>query len=217
VTDNPAPAPSGRTAIPVAHGALEAILREPAEPVAVAVVCHPHPKGGGTMNNNVVYRAARALVDGGVAALRFNFRGVGASTGSYADGVGEEEDVEAALAFLRDRHPALPIWVTGFSFGARVGLTVGARRDDVVSLFGIGLALSMFDYSFLEACRKPKAFVQAADDEYGARPAIEAAAAAMPEPKRLWVVDGASHLFPGRLDAFEAAAREAVAFLRAAR
>jgi alpha/beta superfamily hydrolase len=215
VTDNLAP--SGRIVVPVAHGALEAILREPAEPVAAAVVCHPHPKGGGTMNNNVVYRAARALVDGGVVALRFNFRGVGASTGAYAEGVGEETDVEAAIDFLKARHPTLPIWVTGFSFGARVGLTVGARRDDVRALFGIGLALSMFDYTFLNACRKPKAFVQAAEDEYGARPAIEAAVAAMPEPKRLWVVDEASHLFPGRLDAFEVAAREAVAFLRAPR
>jgi alpha/beta superfamily hydrolase len=214
VTDNPASAPWGRISIPVAHGALEAILREPTEPVAAAVVCHPHPRGGGTMNNNVVYRAARALVDGGVVALRFNFRGVGASTGAYADGVGEQDDAEAAIDFLRARHPGLPIWVTGFSFGARVGLTVGARRDDVVSLFGIGLALSMFDYSFLDACRKPKAFVQAANDEYGARSAIEAAVAGMPEPKRLWVVDEASHLFPGRLDAFEAAAQAAVAFLR---
>lgn len=166
------------------------------------------------MNNNVVYRAARALVDGGVAALRFNFRGVGASTGVYAAGVGEEEDVEAAIAFLRARHPALPIWITGFSFGARVGLTVGARRADVGKLFGIGLALSMFDYTFLDACPKPKAFVQAEDDEYGGRAAIEAAVAGMAEPKRLWVVERASHLFPGRLGPFEEAARAAVAFLR---
>ena len=89
--------------IPVAHGQLEAILREPPEPVAAAVVCHPHPRGGGTMNNNVVYRAAKTLVDGGVAALRFNFRGVGSSTGQYDEGVGEEEDVQAALEFLRSR------------------------------------------------------------------------------------------------------------------
>jgi uncharacterized protein len=204
---------SGRTVIPVEHGQLETILREPADPIAASVVCHPHPKGGGTMNNNVVYRAAKALVDRRVVALRFNFRGVGASTGSYDHGVGEQDDVRAAIDFLRARHPTLPLWVTGFSFGARVGLTVGADSPEIVELFGIGLALSMFDYSFLASCTKPKAIVQAADDEYGGRTAIEAATAEMAEPKRLWVVDNATHLFPGRLDAFETAAGQAVDWL----
>jgi uncharacterized protein len=205
--------PSGRTAIPVAHGALEAILREPAVPTAAAIVCHPHPRGGGTMDNNVVYRLAKALVDGGAATLRFNFRGVGASTGAYAEGIGEEEDARAAIDFLRARHPTLPLWVAGFSFGARVGLSVGARDPRVEKLLGVGLALKMFDYSFLAACTKPKAIIQASEDEYGARDAIEAAVRGMAEPKRLWLVDGATHLFPGQLDPFEAAAREAVRYL----
>jgi alpha/beta superfamily hydrolase len=209
--------PSGRLTIPVAHGGLEAIMREATSAVAAAVVCHPHPRGGGTMNNNVVYRAAKALVAGGVTALRFNFRGVGASSGSYADGVGEEEDVRAAVDFLRAQAPGLPIWITGFSFGARVGLTVGARSDDVSKLFGIGLALDMFDYSFLSSCDKPKAIVQASQDEYAGRDKIEAAVRGMSDPKRLWIVEGASHLFPGHLDAFERAAEEAVAYLRAGR
>ncbi|HEX5269636.1 MAG TPA: alpha/beta hydrolase [Gemmataceae bacterium] len=207
--------PSGRTVIPVAHGQLEAILREPEAPRAAAVVCHPHPRGGGTLNNNVVYRLAKALVEGGVAALRFNFRGVGASTGSYDDGVGEEDDARAALDFLAARHPTLPLWMAGFSFGARVGLSVGARDARVGKLLGVGLALSMFDYRFLGACDKPKAIIQASDDEFGGRAEIEAAVQQMAEPKRLWIVDGATHLFPGRLDPFEAAAREAVAFLDA--
>ena len=207
------PSPSGRVEIPVAHGRLEGILREAGSAVAAAVVCHPHPRGGGTMNNNVVYRAAKALVGGGVTALRFNFRGVGASTGSYDEGVGEEEDVRAAIDFLRAQAPGLPIWIAGFSFGARVGLTVGARSDDVVKLLGIGLALRMFDYRFLAACDKPKAIVQAAQDEYGGREEIEAAVGEMSEPKRLWVVEGATHLFPGQLDPFERAAEEAVAYL----
>jgi alpha/beta superfamily hydrolase len=205
--------PSGRATIPVAHGQLEAILREPPAPIAAAVICHPHPRGGGTMNNNVVYRLAKALVDGGVAALRFNFRGVGASTGSYDDGVGEEDDARAALGFLAARHRAVPLWMAGFSFGARVGLSVGARDARVTKLLGVGLALEMFDYAFLGECTKPKAIIQASDDEYGARPAIEAAVTGMAEPKRLWIVEGATHLFPGQLDPFEAAAREAVAYL----
>ena len=206
--------PSGRGAIPAGHGQLEAILREPATPpVAVAVVCHPHPRGGGTMNNNVVYRLAKALVDGGVAALRFNFRGVGASTGSYDEGIGEEDDARAALDFVAARFPTLPIWMAGFSFGARVGLSVGARDARVTKLLGVGLALQMFDYGFLGGCSKPKAIIQAANDEYGARTEIETAVGTMAEPKRLWIVEGATHLFPGQLDPFESAAREAVAYL----
>jgi uncharacterized protein len=199
--------------IPVAHGGLEAILREPPNPVAAAVVCHPHPRGGGTMNNNVVYRAAKALGEGGLATLRFNFRGVGASTGRYAEGVGEEDDARDALAFLQTRYPALPLWMAGFSFGARVGLTVGAREAGVVKLLGIGLALKMFDYTFLTTSTKPKAIIQASQDEYGGREAIEAAVRKMAEPKRLWIVEGATHLFPGQLAPFESAAREAVEYL----
>ena len=208
--------PSGRAVIPVAHGQLEAIIREPPVPLAAAVVCHPHPRGGGTMNNNVVYRLARALVDGGVATLRFNFRGVGASTGSHADGIGEEDDARDALDFLSARHPTLPLWIAGFSFGARVGLSVGAREPRVEKLLGVGLALKMFDYGFLASSVKPKAIIQASEDEYGARAAIEAAVGKMAEPKRLWIVDGATHLFPGQLDPFEAAARQAVDYLKGA-
>lgn len=210
-----APSLSGRVSIPVAHGRLEGILREASSAVAAAVVCHPHPRGGGTMNNNVVYRAAKALVAGGVTALRFNFRGVGTSTGSYDEGVGEEDDVRAAVDYLREQAPGLPIWIAGFSFGARVGLSVGARSDDIEKLLGIGLALKMFDYSVLARSTKPKAIIQAAQDEYGAREEIEAAVREMSEPKRLWIVEGATHLFPGQLDPFERAAEEAVAYLLA--
>lgn len=208
------PSPSGRVAIPVEHGQLEGILREASSAVAAAVVCHPHPRGGGTMNNNVVYRAAKALVAGGVTALRFNFRGVGASTGSYAEGIGEEDDVRAAVDFLREHAPGKEIWIAGFSFGARVGLRVGARSDDVARLFGIGLALDMFDYGFLTDCPKPKAIIQASQDEYGARDKVEEAVRLMTEPRRLWIVEGATHLFPGHLDDFERAADEAVAYLK---
>jgi alpha/beta superfamily hydrolase len=213
----PAISPSGRLVIPVDHGELEAILKEPASPVAAAVVCHPHPLGGGTMNNNVVYRLAKALNDAGVAVLRFNFRGVGASTGRHDGGAGEEDDTLAALEVLAQRHPTLPLWMAGFSFGARVGLTVGAREARVQKLVGIGLALSMFDYSFLNGCGKPKAVIQAANDEYGGRAEVETAVAAMAEPKRLWVVDGATHLFPQHLGELESAAGEAARWLLAER
>ena len=213
MTSPPLPA-SGRLDLPVAHGQLEAILKESPAPFAAAVVCHPHPIHGGTMNNNVVYRVAKALTDAGASALRFNFRGVGRSSGKYDDGVGEEEDARAALDFLAQRYPGVPLWMAGFSFGARVGLTVGAADQRVKKLLGVGLALRMFDYGFLTASTKPKAIIQASEDEFGGRDAIAAAVATMAEPKRLYVVDGASHLFPGHLDALETAAASAVAFLR---
>jgi len=205
---------SGRIDLPVAHGHLEAILKESPTPIAAVVMCHPHPKGGGTMHNNVVYRVAKVLGEAGATVLRFNFRGVGRSTGTYDQGAGEQDDARDALDFLARRHPGVPLWMAGFSFGARVGLTVGAADDRVEKLLGVGLALSMFDYGFLTTSRKPKAIVQAADDEYGARDAITAAVAGMSEPRRLFVVDRATHLFPGRLDELERAAGEAVAYLR---
>lgn len=208
--------PSGRITLPASHGTLEALLKEVegGPPQAAAVVCHPHPLFGGTMNNNVVYRAAKALNEAGLAVLRFNFRGVGQSTGSHGHGVAEEEDAEAALDYLQARYPGLPLWMAGFSFGARVGLTVGARDPRVSKLLGIGLALKMFDYTVLATCRKPKAIVQASEDEYGGRAEIEAAVAAMAPPKTLFIVDGATHLFPKHLDDFERAAAAAVAALQ---
>lgn len=198
----------------MAHGHLEALLKESLTPFAAVVICHPHPLYGGTMNNNVVYRVSKALVDAGASVLRFNFRGVGASTGQYGDGIGEEEDARAALDFMQDRYPRVPLWMAGFSFGARVGLTVGTRDDRVKKLLGIGLALKMFDYAFLSACRKPKAFIQASQDEFGARAEIQALVHDMAEPKQLFIVDGATHLFPQNLDELERAAQTAIEYLK---
>jgi uncharacterized protein len=199
----------------VAHGHLEALLKEPAGALRLAVVCHPHPQGGGTMNNNVVYRLAKALEARATVVLRFNFRGVGRSTGTYADGVGEAEDVRAALDFLVARHPGLPLWLVGFSFGARVGLSVAVADQRVSRLLAVGLATRMFDLQFLERERggKPLAVIQAANDEYGGRDEIELFVNRLPDPKRLWVVEDATHLFPGRLDALESAAGEAISWL----
>jgi uncharacterized protein len=207
--------PSGRCDLPVSHGFLEALLKEPAGARRAAVVCHPHPQAGGTMNNNVVYRVAKALEESGSAVLRFNFRGVGRSTGTYGEGVAEVEDVRAAVDFMATRHPQLPLWLAGFSFGARVGLEVGRSDARISKLLGVGLAVRMFDLGFLEEPRggKPLAVVQAANDEYGGRDEIETFVERLPDPKRLWIVDGATHLFPGRLDQLEAAVNEAIGWL----
>src|ERR1044072_2640134 len=128
--------PAGNLFVPVAHGQLEAILKEPRSgpPVAAALVLHPHPLGGGTMHNKVVFRAASALNDAGLTTLRINFRGVGQSTGEHDEGRGELEDVRAGLQYLAETLPGLPITLCGFSFGARVGLEVGISDESVSNL-----------------------------------------------------------------------------------
>jgi len=202
--------------IPASHGLLEALVFEPPEPVAAAVVCHPHPLLGGTMHNKVAYRLARGLEQKGVVALRFNFRGVGRSTGSHAGGEGEEEDVRSALTFLEARWPGLPLWLAGFSFGARVGLAVGAEAPQVEKLLGVGLALSMFDFSFLVPCQKPLALILAEDDEYGSGAETERFAAQLTGPHRLTRVAGAQHLFADRLPELSEAIAESIDWLSGA-
>src|SRR5918998_3754438 len=116
--------PAGNLFVPVKYGQLEAILKEPRQgaPKGVALVLHPHPLGGGTMHNKVVFRAAAALNDAGLTVLRINFRGVGQSTGEHDEGRGELEDVRAGLDYLAEHYAGLALTLAGFSFGARVGL-----------------------------------------------------------------------------------------------
>jgi uncharacterized protein len=161
--------PAGNLFIPAEHGQLEAILKEPREPATggVALVLHPHPLGGGTMHNKVVFRAASALNDAGVITLRINFRGVGQSTGAHDEGKGELEDVRAGLQYLADNFPERPITLCGFSFGARVGLEVGVSDVRVRNLISIGTPVNKYDFDFLEACRKPLLLVHGDHDEFG--------------------------------------------------
>ena len=161
--------PAGNLFIPVAHGQLEAILKEPRQgsPKGVALVLHPHPLGGGTMHNKVVFRAAAALNDAGLTVLRINFRGVGQSTGVHDEGRGEQDDVRAGLDYLSQQYSGQTITLCGFSFGARVGLDVGIQDPRVAFLIGIGTPLEKYDFSFLSHCRKPLLLVHGEHDEYG--------------------------------------------------
>ncbi|MGA9997678.1 MAG: alpha/beta fold hydrolase, partial [Pyrinomonadaceae bacterium] len=163
--------PAGNLFINVAHGRLEAILKEPRSGAdarrGVALVLHPHPLGGGTMHNKVVFRAASALNDAGLLTLRINFRGVGQSTGEHDEGRGETEDARAALDYLTQHYPQQPITLAGFSFGSRVGLEVGIPDERVRQLISIGTPVDKYDFSFLTECRKPILFVHGEHDEYG--------------------------------------------------
>lgn len=160
--------PKGDLFIPASHGHLEAILKKPAgERRGVALVCHPHPLGGGTMHNKVVFRAAAGLVDAGLTTLRFNFRGVGASTGTHNEIEGGVEDVADALNYLKTNYPEQPITLAGFSFGSRTGMEVGVRDDSVVRLISIGSPVDKYNYDFLFGETKPILFLHGNEDEFG--------------------------------------------------
>ncbi len=189
--------------IPVSHGWLEAVIREPAEaPRGAAVMCHPHPLHGGTMHTKAVYRAAQGFNDAGLVALRFNFRGVGVSTGSHDDGHGEKDDLRAALDWLEARYPTLPLVVGGFSFGSMVGLSVGAEDPRVVALLGLGLPVKRreYDYSFLARADKPVLVIQGENDGFGSGEAAAEVLRPLGPHITLVRISGADHFFVDRLD-----------------
>ena len=196
--------PAGNLFIPASHGRLEAILKEPraGDSRGVALVLHPHPLGGGTMHNKVVFRAAAALNDAGLVTLRINFRGVGHSTGTHDEGYGERDDVRAGLDYLTKNYANQEITLCGFSFGARVGLEVGLGDDRVVRLISIGTPVDKYDFSFLEQCRKPILFVHGDHDEYGnvdrLGELVDRVGAHC--DAQLRVIEGAGHFFDDQLD-----------------
>jgi alpha/beta superfamily hydrolase len=190
-------------------GSLEAILMLPdGEAQAAAVVCHAHPLQGGVMHFKVVFRVAKALQSENVAALRFNFRGVGRSEGRHDEGRGEQDDVRAALDELARRFPGLPLLTSGFSFGSVMALRTGCADARVRALLALGFPMAMVqDRSFLQACTRPRLFVQGADDVFGPGPALREFVETLPEPKRLAIVPGADHFFTEQLEPMQEAVR----------
>jgi alpha/beta superfamily hydrolase len=186
-------------------GRLEAILMSPAKrPIAAAVICHAHPLYGGTMHMKVVFRIAKALQQSGIATLRFNFRGVGRSQGSHDEGMGEREDVRAALDEMSTRYPDLPLVLGGFSFGSTMALMVGQQDQRVRALLVIGFPVSLVpSLSFVERVSKPRLFVQCDFDEFGSGHRMRELVESLPEPHTLVVLPEGDHLFNGRLDELE--------------
>jgi alpha/beta superfamily hydrolase len=193
--------------IPTQTGHLEGILKPEEEgviPRYVALVCHPHPLYGGTMHNKVVFKAAQALQILGMPALRFNFRGVGHSTGIYDEGRVEMEDVRFALEFLSHRYPGLPVILGGFSFGASVALRVAAIDDRVQAMIGLGVPARMFEGEYLQGSHKPKLIIQGTRDELAPYALTAQWFEQVPAPKSLIAVEGADHFFQGHLDEIQA-------------
>jgi alpha/beta superfamily hydrolase len=187
-------------------GKLEAILEEPEEgpPVAAALVCHPHPQGGGTMHNKVVYRLARGLRKTGCTVLRFNYRGVNLSEGEYDHGIGETEDARIGFEELRRRYPDLPVLAAGFSFGSRVALRLTSQEAAVRRVIAVGFPTSVPEREFVYQVRVPKYFIHSTHDEFGPRAELAEFFETLPEPKELFWVPAQDHFFKDALDAYEA-------------
>jgi alpha/beta superfamily hydrolase len=185
-------------------GRLEALLNAGSpDATHAALVCHPHPLFGGTLHNKVVFHAMKALNSFGFPVLRFNFRGTGLSAGEHAHGVGEVEDVRAALNWLENEF-TLPIVFAGFSFGAAVGLRAAYSEDRVRALIALGLPAAavenrVYDFEFLRSSTKPKLFVSGSRDQFGPAGKLEALVATFADPKKLVRIEAADHFFEGRL------------------
>ena len=170
---------------------LEAMLHAPAGTVrAAAIVCHPHPQYGGDMDNPVVVGVIDALVSAGIAALRFNFAGVGASEGTYDGGAQEQCDVGAAESALTDRMPKdTPLAIVGYSFGARVGARAAAGLPRVRRVVAVGPPLAFMDWSFVGALRQPFDVVVGDRDQYCSLDSVQRLGV------RTTIIAGADHFF----------------------
>ncbi len=189
---------------------LEAILREPrGQPTrGCAVICHPHPMYGGTMDNRVVFRIAKAAVEAGIAALRFNFRGVGASSGSFDEGVGEQDDVRSVIDWLQARFTGLPLALAGFSFGSWVGLEAACRDARVRILVGLGLPLNIYNFDFLAENPRPALFIVGSEDEFCDPARLDRLERRLPPSSVVKRIGGADHFFKNQLDEVQLLVRE---------
>jgi hypothetical protein len=188
------------------EGRLEGVLWDPLTSARAAMVfCHPHPGFGGSMHNSVVYRAARGLQEAGVSVLRFNFRGVGRSagevegTGPGDNSIGADEDLGAALDFLGEQRPGLPLWAGGFSFGARAACRMGGQRRELKRLLLVALPVRAFACPFLAAVQSPTLVLMADEDEFGTRRDLLDQFPSMPGHISVEEIRGADHFFKGQL------------------
>jgi len=208
-------------------GRLETLLNAgSADATHAAIVCHPHPLYGGTLHNKVVFHAMKALNSFGFPVLRFNFRGTGLSEGEHAGGVGEVDDVRAALDWL-EREFTLPVIFAGFSFGAAVGLRAAYADPRVAALIALGLPAvpvpsdsgepRVYDFDFLRECAKLKLFVSGSRDQFAPAGKLEALVNTFADPKKLVRIEAGDHFFEGRLKEMRVAIEEWVSKIVPAR
>ncbi len=186
---------------------LEGLLYQPDGSLLhpAAILCHPHPLYGGTMDNLVVVHVARALLDRGLASLRFNFRGVGNSEGHFADGQGEVNDVGGAMDWLRTQ-PGIDwarLYLVGYSFGAWVALRYAITDERIQGYVGLGFPAGRLleqptpSAAAIRAYARPKLFINGDADELTPLPLLRDFLAGLAEPKTLHILRAADHFFTG--------------------
>jgi hypothetical protein len=198
---NATPTPTQSLTISGPAGNLEALLDAPASaaaPEAVAVICHPHPLHGGAMTNKVVHVLAKACNEVGVPAVRFNFRGVGASAGAFDDGNGETQDALAALDWAAQRWPGAQLWLGGFSFGGAIAIRAAVARD-VTRLVTVAPAIRRVSVDTDSLPKCPWLVVQGDRDELVDAADIQRWAESLSVPPRVVLLTGVEHFFHGRL------------------
>lgn len=182
------------------QGRLEAILWRAQgvdTPRAAAIVCHPHPLGGGTMHNNVVFRLARGLQHAGLTVLRFNFRGVEASEGQHHGEGGEIEDARAAVDWLAAQVPDVPLWGAGFSFGARTVAGLALNETRLAHLVLVALPAKAYDCRFVRDVRVPGLILMAGADEFGNAAELRQRVPDLPQTFAVDEIPGVDHFFRG--------------------
>ena len=185
--------------IPGPMGPMEVLFDKPAgTPRAGVVFAHPLPTQGGTMHTKVVFQSAKALADIGCTVLRFNFRGVGRSAGTWDNGKGELDDFRAAVDYMAAAHPGVEIWAAGFSFGSYIALTAGAADPRVCTLIGIAPPVDRYNFDAALQSSKPKLVIHCERDELISLRSVREFYARMHEPKELVEIDMANHLFDGQ-------------------
>ena len=180
---------------------LEGILAIPegAGPFPAVIVCHPHPLYGGSMDNNVVNSLSGALTQTSLVSFKFNFRGVGGSQGEFDQGIGEQEDVKAAISFINTvkEVDSERIGLAGYSAGAGFAFPVGFNDDRIRALAAVSPPIPMFDFDFLENCPKPKLLISGSRDELIPIDQFLEFCQNLPEPKECESIEGADHFWWG--------------------
>ena len=166
-------------------------------------MCHPHPLFGGTLQNKVTYRIARGLSRAGYSVLRFNFRGVGRSAGDHDGGVGEVDDLRAAVTWLCERLPGTRLLLAGYSFGAHVASVLFAEDARPEALIAVGPAVRVSSFEHLYRCRKPKHLIVAERDAFGPPGDVKGVFDRLASPKEMEVIAGADHSFVSALPEVE--------------
>jgi alpha/beta superfamily hydrolase len=180
---------------------LEGILAIPegAGPFPAVIVCHPHPLYGGSMDNNVVNSLSETLTQASLASFKFNFRGVGGSQGEFGQGIGEREDVEAAISFISSvkKVDSKRIGLAGYSAGAGFAFPVGFNDDRIRALAAVSPPFSMFDFDFLKSCPKPKLLISGSKDNLTSINQFLEFCQNLPEPRECESIEGADHFWWG--------------------